>query len=71
MNEAAGTKSPEYYWEQEKQLFAIRRFFYEQNLLPENDSYFPDDVINTVKSLQAKIEQLKDEAKQKEMPDGK
>lgn len=54
-NEAVGTRSQEYYWEQEKQLFTIRRFFYEHNLLPKDDSYFPDDVIGTVEQLQAEL----------------
>lgn len=57
--ETAGTKTQEYYWEQEKQLFAIRRFFYKHNLLPKDDSYFPDDVINRVKLLQAENKELK------------
>jgi len=59
IEETAGTKSQEYYWEQEKELFAIRRFFYKHNLLPKNDSYFPDDIIKAFESLRAENKRLK------------
>lgn len=57
--EVAGIKSQEYYWEQEKQLFAIHRFFHKHNLLPKDDIYFPDCVNNTIEQLQAENERLK------------